>query len=79
VTVPLSWALKRFRIPIVCNEDDKVEADGAAAAAACVANGASWGFMHSRKNQHYPFTFDGTADDPLVYAKIKQLTSPGLK
>ena len=67
-------ALKSYGIPIVCNEDDKVGEEGAAAAASCVASGASWGFMHSRKNQYYPFAFDGVGDDPRVYAKIEELT-----
>jgi CubicO group peptidase (beta-lactamase class C family) len=28
-------------------------------------------------NQHYPFTFQGPADDPEVYAAIKRMTSTG--
>jgi len=67
-------ALKKFGKPIVCNEDDKTGTDAAAAAEACVAAGASWGFMHDVMNQHYPFTFNGPADDPVVYAKLKELT-----
>ncbi len=70
-------ALKQFGKPIVCNEDDKVGPEGAKAAEACVANGASWGFMHVAVNQHFPFTFRGAADDPKVYAAIQRLTSPG--
>ena len=68
-------ALKKFGKPIVCNEDDKVGEEGALAAEACVANGASWGFMSERVNQHVPFTFRGADDDPIVYAKLKELTS----
>ena len=69
-------ALKRFGKPIVCNEDVKVGAQGAKAAESCVANGASWGLMLERTNQHFPFTFNGAADDAVVYAKLKELTSP---
>jgi CubicO group peptidase (beta-lactamase class C family) len=61
--------------PIVCNEDEKVGAEGAKAAELCVANGASWGFMQVEVNQHYPFTFRGAADDPAVYASLKRLTA----
>jgi CubicO group peptidase (beta-lactamase class C family) len=70
-------ALKKFGKPIVCNEDPKAGAEGAAAAEACVANGASWGLMLVEINQHYPFTFQGPADDPEVYAAIKRMTSTG--
>jgi CubicO group peptidase (beta-lactamase class C family) len=68
-------ALKGFHKPIVCNEDQKIGAEGARAAQACVANGASWGFMHVEVNQHFPFTFEGAADDPEVYAAIRRMTS----
>ena len=71
-------ALRKFGKPIVCNEDDKVDSEGATAAELSVANGASWGFMHVQVNQHYPFTFQGAADDPEVYAAIRRLTSTGL-
>jgi CubicO group peptidase (beta-lactamase class C family) len=69
----IGW-LKRFGKPIVCNEDRKA---GARAAELCAANGASWGFMAEESNQHHPFTFDGAKDDPVVYAKLKELVSPG--
>jgi CubicO group peptidase (beta-lactamase class C family) len=68
-------ALKKYEKPIVCNEDDKLGDAGARAAELCVANGASWGFMANDVNQRYPFRFEGTADDPVVYAKLKELTS----
>lgn len=68
-------ALKRFGKPVVCNEDDKIGEEAASAAAACVANGASWGLMLKNVNQFYPFQFGGTADDQIVYAKLKDLTS----
>lgn len=69
-------ALKKFDKPIVCNEDQKVGEEGAKAAELCVANGASWGFMHRDVNQYYPFAFDGHKDDPIVYGKLKELTTP---
>jgi hypothetical protein len=68
-------ALKEFGKPVVCNEDAKIGEAGARAAAVCVANGASWGLMAEKVNQHYPFAFRGAADDDLVYAELKALTS----
>lgn len=67
-------ALRRFGKPIVCNEDDKLGANGAAAARVSIEHGASWGFMSEAVNQHFPFRFDGPADDLEVYEAIKQLT-----
>jgi CubicO group peptidase (beta-lactamase class C family) len=69
-------ALAEFGKPVVCNEDAKVGAAGAKAAAVCVAHGASWGLMAEKVNQHYPFSFRGAADDEAVYAALKALTSP---
>jgi hypothetical protein len=69
-------ALKKFGKPIVCNEDDKVRATAAQAAELSVANGASWGLMLLKVNQSFPFSFQGVADDPIVYSKLKELTSP---
>jgi hypothetical protein len=69
-------ALKRFGKPIVCNEDDKLGGQAAKAAELSVANGASWGLMLQKLNQHLPFTFNGAADDTIVYEKLKELTSP---
>jgi CubicO group peptidase (beta-lactamase class C family) len=69
-------ALRQFGKPVVCNEDAKVGAAGARAAAVCVASGASRGLMAEKVNQHYPFAFRGPADDPAVYAALKGLTSP---
>ena len=66
-------SLKTYGKPIVCNEDQKTGEAGAQAAELCVANGASWGLMEEKVNQHFPFTFNGAADDPAVYAKLKQL------
>ncbi len=68
-------ALKRYGKPIVCNEDDKTGEPGAKAAQACVANGASWGLMLEKINQRFPFTFQGAADDPVVYAALKALST----
>jgi CubicO group peptidase (beta-lactamase class C family) len=68
-------ALQVFGKPVVCNEDAKVGAAGARAAAVCVAHGASWGLMAEKVNQHYPFAFRGAADDEAVYAALKALTS----
>ena len=69
-------AFKPYVKPIVCNEDDKTGAVGEKAAELCVANGASWGFMFEKRNQHAPFTFQGAADDEQVYAIFKKLTAP---
>ncbi len=69
-------ALRRFGKPIVCNEDDKTGAAGAAAARQTVKHGASWGYMNEAVNQHFPFRFDGPADDQQVYDMFKELTSP---
>ncbi|RJP35578.1 MAG: hypothetical protein C4527_00575 [Candidatus Omnitrophota bacterium] len=69
-------ALKSFGKPIVCNEDDKVGEEAAQAAAICVKNGASWGFMHKEVNQYFPLVFDGAADDEIVYSTMRELTSP---
>jgi len=69
-------ALKEYGKPIVCNEDDKTGEDAARAAALCVANGTSYGLMLKKVNQYFPLQFHGAADDPVVYAKLKQLTRP---
>lgn len=68
-------ALTAFGKAIVCNEDNKVGEEGAKAAELSVSNDASWGLMHEKLNQHFPFTFLGPKDDLLVYAKLKELTS----
>ena len=66
-------SLNRYGKPIVCNEDQKFGEQGARAAELCVVNGASWGLMLEQLNQHFPFTFRGAADDPVVYAALKRL------
>ncbi|MGE5195087.1 MAG: serine hydrolase, partial [Deltaproteobacteria bacterium] len=69
-------ACTKFHKPIVCNEDDKLGEQAARAAELSVTSGASWGLMLEKHNQHFPFTFQGAADDPVVYAKLRQLTAP---
>jgi hypothetical protein len=61
---------------IVCNEDSKTGEAGARALEAAVNALASWGYANREKNERYPFRFEGTADDPIVYAKMKELTAP---
>lgn len=68
--------LKKYGKPIVCNEDDKQGEEAAQAATLCVAEGASWGLMLNRLNQYVPFEFHGAADDPVVYRRLKELSSP---
>jgi len=70
-------ALKKYNKPIVCNEDDKIDGDGARALQACVENGCSWGFMHSKLNQYEPFEFNGYDDDRKVYDEFKRATGIG--
>lgn len=70
-------ALEKFGKPIVCNEDEKLGDAGAQAAERCVTLGASWGLMLEKTNQHFPFSFKGAGDDPVVYAELKALTTPG--
>ena len=69
-------ALKKHGKPIVCNEDDKTGESAARAAELSVANGASWGLMLKDVNQYFPLAFQGAADDPIVYRKLRELTSP---
>ncbi|UCE49362.1 MAG: serine hydrolase [Phycisphaerales bacterium] len=69
-------ALKKYGKPIVCNEDQKYSQEAAKAAQLSVRYGASWGFMHEKTNQHFPFHFTGTEDDPTVYRMLKTLTAP---
>jgi hypothetical protein len=69
-------ALRKHGKPIVCNEDPKGGEAGAQAAELCVAHRASWGLMLEEHNQHQPFRFEGAKDDPIVYAQLKELTTP---
>jgi CubicO group peptidase (beta-lactamase class C family) len=67
-------ALKKYGKPIVCNEDQKWE-QGAKAAEVCVANGASWGLMPEKVNQHFPVAFQEPKDDAAAYSALAQLAS----
>ncbi len=67
--------LPKLNQPIVVNEDDKLGVDGARCAEICVARGISWGVMLAEHNQHFPFHFHGADDDPVIYAKVRELTS----
>jgi len=69
-------ALRKYGKPIVCNEDDKLGTEAATAAQLSVRHGASWGFMHNKTNQHFPFHFKGAEDDRTVYGMLKTLTTP---
>ncbi|MEX2567797.1 MAG: hypothetical protein WD431_17755 [Cyclobacteriaceae bacterium] len=71
--------LKKYGKPIVCNEDDKIGKEGAAALAYSVLNGAGWGFMESGVNQDIPFEFGGEKDDPEVYKMFKNMSTPGFQ
>jgi hypothetical protein len=62
---------------IACNEDPKTGEEGAQALQAAVNAFCSWGFLNVKQNQSYPFKFEGAADDPVVYAKFKEVTTPG--
>ncbi|MGC9326395.1 MAG: hypothetical protein ACP5I1_02060, partial [Candidatus Hinthialibacter sp.] len=68
-------ALKKFGKPIVCNEDDKTGERAARAMEASVHNGASWGYMNKEVNQYIPFEFHGSQDDPVLYERLKKITS----
>ncbi len=68
--------LRKYGKPIVCNEDDKHGIEAAEAAQLSVRHGASWGFMHNKINQCFPFQFKGAQDDPAVYGMLKTLTTP---
>ncbi len=67
---------RRHGKPVVVNEDDKMGEAGAEAARLAVEHGAGWGFMHRAKNQSVPFEYEAAADDPVVYAMIRRLTTP---
>jgi hypothetical protein len=69
-------ALRKYNKAIVCNEDDKTGRTAARALELSVENGASWGLMLNEKNQYVPFEFEGATDDPVVYARMKELTTP---
>jgi CubicO group peptidase (beta-lactamase class C family) len=68
-------ALKRFKKPIVCNEDDKTGELAVAALRASVENGAGYGLMLKDHNQTFPFHFQGATDDPVYYAALSRLAT----
>ncbi len=67
-------SLKQFGKPIVCNEDDKIGEQAAAALRATVAAGAGYGLMLKDHNQTFPFHFDGPEDDRVYYSALKSHT-----
>jgi hypothetical protein len=69
---------RQYGKPVICNEDAKVGEAGTEAARLSVKHGGGWGFMHNETNQYVPFAFDGAADDPVVYAMLQRLTTPGV-
>jgi len=71
--------VKKYGKPIVCNEDDKLGTEGAAAQAIAVKNGSSWGYMGMLRNQYFPFEFQGVEDDREVYKMYRQVTTPGFQ
>jgi hypothetical protein len=68
-------ALRHHNKAIVCNEDAKVGEEAARAAQVSVDSGCSWGLMLEKLNQNVPFEFHGHEDDPVVYDKVKELTT----
>jgi hypothetical protein len=60
--------------PIVCNEDARTGSSAATAAQRAVSNGASYGLMVEKRNQWFPFYFEGRRDDPRAYDKFVALT-----
>jgi hypothetical protein len=59
--------------PIVCNEDGRTGSAAVSALMASVDEGASYGLMVERVNQHYPFYFRGRSDDAEAYDKYRAL------
>ena len=59
---------------IVCVDDSKTGAVAAEARKICVQSLCSGTYSNPKRNQHYPFTYRGAADDPPVYAEMKKLT-----
>ena len=60
--------------PIFCVDDSKSGAEARQALEICVRSLCSWSYCSYGKNQRYPFTYRGPADDQVVYSAIKQLT-----
>ena len=59
--------------PIVCNEDGRTGSAAVSALMASVDEGASYGLMVERVNQHYPFYFRGRSDDAEAYDQYRAL------
>ena len=78
--VPLArigpWIVKASKSSkvVVCNQDAKTGEEGAKALEETVNGLASWGYRNLEKNEHWPFEWDGAEDDPIVYAKMAELT-----
>lgn len=68
--------LRTFGKPVVCNEDDRTGLEAVAALRASVASGCGYGLMLKDRNQTFPFTFGGAADDPVFYDALQALTAP---
>ncbi|HEY2572670.1 MAG TPA: serine hydrolase, partial [Verrucomicrobiaceae bacterium] len=69
-------AQKKYKKPIMCNEDDRPIDQFPAAAELSVSHGCSHGLMLNKLNQQLPFNFNGAADHPAYYEKLKELTMP---
>lgn len=66
--------LKQYGKPVVCNEDATEGGEAVAKMRATVKSGVAYGLMLQKINQHDPFVFEGTTDDPVYYAALKDLT-----
>jgi CubicO group peptidase (beta-lactamase class C family) len=68
--------LKKYGKPIVCNEDPRIGDEGVAALEHSMKAHASWGLMHEKKNQWFPFDFTGADDDRRVYEAFMRVSRP---
>lgn len=59
---------------IISVDDSKTGAAAAAGMKLCVESLCSWTYSNLKTNQHYPFKYQGSADDPAVYGELKKLT-----
>lgn len=66
--------LRAYIKPVVGTADDRSGEAAAKAADGAVRALYSWGFA-CEKNERYPFRFEGAKDDPVVYARLKKLTT----
>lgn len=79
VASPSSYAaliddLESHGKPIVCNEDPKDGSTAIDAAQATLDAGASWGYFRE-ENQHFQPAWNGSADDPNLYARYRTLAT----